>query len=171
MKYMVNTEIGLYGIWEGGSVDFIKDKETYDKFLVDSKGLVSLINDNNVIIWGTGGDGTQVVEVISSSELDKYSEYIEMESKEYKLVVKDGSKMVIGSPEWMGVLEIDGLNDERFGLKVVDIKSGIYKVKIYLLAWDYDDESLQDLPNYVVACEKVDESFKPSSITEYEVLG
>jgi len=105
MKYVINTEIGLYGIWESGTVDFIKDKESYGKRIVDSKGLASLVNNNNVIIWSTAGDGMQEVDVVHNDELQKYSDYIEMESGEYRLSVYDGSKIVIGSPEWMGSVE------------------------------------------------------------------
>lgn len=173
MRYLLNTEIGTFSVWDEHALDAIQDKASYIANLGYERDMVRTMKDNSVVFWGTGGDGRRPVEVrINPSESLSQAEreYIEIESREYKLEVKSG-KILIGSPEWAGSVQADGLADERDGIKSIEIENGTYAVKVFFLAWDYKDESLNEMPEYVVVINKADASTNFSPITELEALG
>lgn len=172
MRYLLNTEIGTFGLWDEDALDFVKDKASYLANLAYEKDMIRVMNENSVVLWGTGGDGHRPVEVRINQQTDlgEFSQYKEMESAVYKLEVKSG-KVFIGSPEWAGSMQEEGLANERDGIKVFELQNGIYRVKIFFLAWDYDDESLEDLPEYVVFIDKEKDTDPIPHATSLEVLG
>lgn len=173
MKYLLNTEIGTFGVWDEHALDMVQDKASYMANLAYERDMVRMMNENSVVFWGTGGDGHRPVEVrISPSENlnEEERKYIEIESQEYKLEVKSG-KIMLGSPEWAGSVQDEGLANERDGIKSIDLENGIYRVKIYFLAWNYEDESLKDMPEYVVVINRADSSTMFSPATQVEALG
>jgi hypothetical protein len=135
MRYVVNTEIGLLGIWDEGALRFIKDKASYEEYLIKDTSLVGLMNEHHVAIWATGGDGKRCLDIRLNPEKD-------LDAEEEKLVIKKAGDMllriatgsaIIGSLEWAGTVQEEGLADEIFGVKKLKLKSGSYIVQVYWL--------------------------------------
>ena len=83
MRYLLNTEIGTFGVWDEHALDFVKDKASYMESLAYEKDMVRVMSENSVVFWGTGGDGHRPVEVrINQSENleDNEQQYKEFES-------------------------------------------------------------------------------------------
>ncbi len=173
MRYLLNTEIGMFGVWDMHALDFIVDKATYNANLVNDRDIVSLINNKAVVLWGTGGDGHRPVEVRINPEADlsdEEKEYEEVASDEYKLEVNSG-KVIIGSPEWAGSVQEEGLADEYTGIKSFELPNGVYLVKVYFLAWDFDNPDFEDKPEYVIVINKASEGHAFKEQTQFAVLG
>lgn len=170
MKYALNTEIGLMGIWDIHALDFIIDKASYDENVAKDAGLTKLINEQNVVIWGVGGDGKRVIDFRIGEQLrDEEKSRVEMESSEYKLVVKSG-KVVVGSPEWVGGVQEEGLNDRENGIKCFDLDNGQYRVKIYFLYWSDEIEDDSDKLEFIVCMDRLPDSENFSPQAEFETL-
>ena len=158
------------GVWDSRSLDFIVDKDTYDQTLVNDNNIAKVMNEKGVVIWGVGGDGKRSMEVRINpqNELEnKEKEYLEMESQEYKLVISSGTALV-GSPEWAGKLQEDGLKNKALGIRNINLENGVYSLKVYFLSWDFTDSSLNDLPEYIVVLKKVENNYRfvPVKIVE-----
>jgi len=173
MKFLINTEIGLFGIWDIHALDFVTDFDIYSKTFVNNSGIVKVMKDKNIAVWGTGGDGIRTVELRINQELDlniKEREHLEIESDKYKLLVTSG-ELVIGSLEWAGAAQTKGLVDQDSGLKKIDIENGIYSVKVYFLYWDTESEEYNDEPEFIVVIKKCDEDEIFSEDLQFETLG
>ncbi len=164
MKYLLNTEIGLMGIWDVHALDFIVDKASYEAAIVKDASITKLLNENNVVIWGVGGDGKRLIdfrieELLSNEERN----HIKTESREYKLVVKSG-EVIVGSPEWAGTVQQEGLNDQELGIKSFKLNNGQFKVKIYFLGGDVDR------PEFIVCINKISDNEIFSPQVKFETL-
>lgn len=169
MKFYLNTEIGLMGIWDVHSLDFIVSRATYNEFI---DNLVKVINDKKVVIWGVGGDGERLIDFRLNSEALLTSDeksHVEMESSEYKLKVSSG-EVVVGSPEWAGGLQNEGLAEENGGIKSFNLENGDYKVKIYFDFWDPENSDNNDKPEFIVFVTKLSSSDNFSPISNLESL-
>lgn len=168
MKFLLNTEIGLMGIWDIQSLDLIVDKASYMANLVNDSDITNLINKNGVVIWGVGGDGTRLLDfrvggVLSDDEM----KHVEIESSEYKLTVSSG-EVIVGSPEWAGKVQEDGFVDAN-GIKSFKLENGDYKVKIFFLYWD-DENDDSDNPEFVVCINKTAQGETFSPLVEFETI-
>ena len=160
MQFIINTEIGLFGIWDRNVLNFINSREEYHKNFVESKDIQNLMNKFGVVVWDVGGDGSRSIEVrVNQGDQlsDIETKFVEMKSKVMRLSVISG-EIIIGSPEWAGSPQVDGFKDE-YGLKNISLENGDYQVKIYFIYTDPEDENAPSLPEFIVNINKVDSNF------------
>lgn len=139
MKGTFSTEVGLLGIWDSASMSFIKTPDDGMKYMVGDASYGDHMTRGFGVFWGTGGDGTYDVDVRVGSDATLTADeqrLIEMKAENNKLVATS-ERVIVGSPEYVGFAESEGLMQKRISL-VQNIQSGTYAVDLYFI---YDGEA------------------------------
>jgi hypothetical protein len=161
----LNTEIGMFGIWDSKSLSFINTEDEYKRHFVKDKDLLELMNRGVGVFWGTGGDGVFYIEVaLNRDPNDEDKSHIISKSIDNKLVLTD-SHFFLGSPEAVGSAEIKALEDGH--IKNIAVDAGVYSVDVYFIYSDADEEKTR----FYVNVKSVDKNFIFQDKLEFPVLG
>ena len=161
-----NTEVGLLAIWDSASMSYVTTKDDYLANISDSIGLVKIMNKGKIVAWHTGGDGIFDIEVRQNPETSLTSEekgIVELKNENLKLIIT--SKVMIGSPEWAGSPEEDGLKENAIS-QIEGINQGTYAVSVFFL---YSEEV--QVAKFVVVIKKVDPDFQFQEVFSIPSLG
>ena len=146
MKGTFSTEIGLLGIWDSASMSFVKTPDDGMKYMVGDASFADHMTKGFGVFWGTGGDGTYDVDIrvgMDASLTDEEKRIIEMKAENMKLVVT-GDKAYIGSPEYVGFAESEGLMQKRISI-VQGLQTGTYAVDAYFIYDGEAEEKMDDM--------------------------
>ena len=119
-----------------------------------------------IVAWHTGGDGIFDIEVRQNPETSLTSEekgIVELKNENLKLIIT--SKVMIGSPEWAGSPEEDGLKENAIS-QIEGINQGTYAVSVFFL---YSEEV--QVAKFVVVIKKVDPDFQFQEVFSIPSLG
>ena len=169
-RYNFNTEVGMLAIWDSKSLSFVNNKATYEANFVKDSTMVQLMEEGKIVVWGTGGDGSFLVDVRIDQEKDLTAEeekIVVSSLKNYKLIVTSG-KVLVGTPEYAGSVENEGLSAGAVA-EVENLKEGKYLVNVYFLysnEWVDDDKT-----GYVVSLHKASDDQIFSVSTSFPQLG
>lgn len=146
MKGTFSTEIGLLGIWDSASMSFVKTPDDGMKYMVGDELYSDHMTKGFGVFWGTGGDGTYDVDIRVGADAALSPEeraIIEMKAENNKLVVT-GERVIVGSPEYVGFAESEGLMQKRISL-VQNIQPGTYAVDLYFIYDGEAEEKMDDM--------------------------
>jgi len=135
MKYSLNTEIGLIGIWDANSAaSLIKGLADYDKYIVPDSGLDELEKLECAVFAHTGGDALfdvdlRIGEDSILSEDEKNSVETEVLGKRIKLT---GEKLYIGSPENIGFAQEED-EIKNYIVAVKGLPQGEYSFDFFMI--------------------------------------
>lgn len=127
-------------------MSFVKTPDDGAKYMVDDASFTDHMTRGFGVFWGTGGDGTYDVDVRvgpDASLTEDEQKLIEMKAQNMKLVVT-GDTVYVGSPEYVGFAESEGLMQKRISI-VQDLKPGIYTVDVYFIYDGEAEEKMDDM--------------------------
>src|SRR5690554_1174786 len=138
-KYSLNTEVGLLAVWDPVSLNFI-NSENYENYFASNQAMVDLMNQGGIIVWGTGGDGrfnitVRIGENVSLDEKEK--ELVEMKAENLRF--ETNGNIYLGSPEFIGDLEAEGLEQPQI-FNIEELHKGVYLTNLYFI---YDSEAIE----------------------------
>lgn len=127
-------------------MSFIKTPEDDVKFMVDDASFTDHMTKGFGVFWGTGGDGTYDVDVRIGPDAtltEDERNLIEMKAENLKLVVTS-NRVYMGSPEYVGFAESEGLVQKRISI-VQNLQPGTYAVDVYFIYDGEAEEKMDDM--------------------------
>lgn len=128
-KKILSTNSGMWGIWDYETYKHIDEYDKWDKLFCEDEDIIKQIKNKTFIPAYIFQDGSCSFTVKIDEELNEREEkYVCVKSEPYLL--KTSGKVVVS-----GIEHIDKkLNDTN--TIIINLPSGEYSVKIFLLSWD-----------------------------------
>lgn len=136
-KFILNTEVGLLGLWDSKALSFVSSKDIYLQNFVNEKDMISLMNRTKSYFFSTGGDGHFSIELRVDGEISTEEKELTVDSDlNIEFNVVSGS-IYIGSPEAAG---LEPKDIRQVFVAPLQMPTGSYSLSVYFI---YDKEKIE----------------------------
>lgn len=159
------TNVSMFALWDSASFSYLRTQKDYFDNFVEDKNILELINAGTALVWSPGTKGNFPIITRIESKLTKDEEKrIHKKSLGHKFI-STGKNIYIGSPEWVGYKEQEGIDGGFIGR--IPLEEGTYSVDIYCLLTRQNFEAFLD---YVLLIKKVSETYPFEVVKEVPLL-